>query len=82
MYNIVNEKTITILEKDYNVFIENTALLRQTQKENVALKAQIDYLTQLLKLRVIDKFAQKSETYEQLSLFDDVELNKEIGELE
>ena len=76
------EKTITILEKDYNEFIENTALLRQTQKENVALKAQIDYLTQLLKLRVIDKFAQKSETYEQLSLFDDVELNKEIEELE
>ena len=43
------EKTITILEKDYNEFIENTALLRQTQKENVALKAQIDYLTLLKK---------------------------------
>ena len=76
------EKTITISQEDYEKFLKTAALLKKTQEENAVLKMKVDYLTQLLKLRAIDKFAQKSETHEQLSLFDDIELNKEIEELE
>ena len=57
------EKTITISQKEYEELLKTAALLKETQEENDVLKTKVDYLTQLLKLRAIDKFAQKSETH-------------------
>lgn len=83
------EKTVTISKSEYEKLLKSAKSskdfedkTKMLEKENIELKSQVDYLTTLLKLKAIDKYGQKSETYEQLSLFDDVELNEEIRKLE
>ena len=83
------ENTVTISKSEYEKLLNSAKSskdfedkTKMLEKENIELKSQVDYLTTLLKLKAIDKYGQKSETYEQLSLFDDVELNEEIRKLE
>ena len=75
------EKMIQISEKTY---LEMMKKIQFLEKDNKELEEKVSWLQQLVHLRNIEKFAKKSEQNipQQLSLFDEIELENKIDEVE
>ena len=82
------EKMRQISEKDYQELLKQIQLLTTEvnglKNDKKALEDKVSWLEQLVHLRNIEKFCQKSEqkTFQQMSLFDDLELLNKMDQVE